>query len=909
MHQQPYQHAENRITRFFACPITSIFVGWATLFCPRGTYQRCKLFTVRLYASVFSVGYALRTVLKPIWLCNPNEVQPKGCKRGAYPTIFALIALVLSGNVYAGDTTRHYQIPAQSLNNALMRFAADSNLELVFSADKVRGLSAVSLDGTMTAAQALTRLLQGSGMTYRFINAHSVTLEQQPGNFRKTAATPEEPQTHNSDEGESQMMPKVTVEEDADNPYSDPNWATDPTNPDYHRPKAGSANRVETPIMQTPMSILVVPGAVLKDQQAVQVGDAIKNVSGTFQGFTQGGFAEDFIIRGFRTNFNNYLDGFRWPASRLTLANAERVEVVKGAAANLYGRIEPGGMINVVTKRPQATPYQAIQQQFGSYDMYRTTVDSTGALNNDGSLLYRANLEYLSDNTFRDFGATERIFLAPSLTWHLSDRTKLDLDFMYTNTDALQDYGVVAGRLTKRPIQIPKNVFLGEPSTDTTSTLLYSTFITLTHQFDDDWKLRTRFSHLNRDTHDVQTYGYDFNDNPADHINDDNGVYGDLFRDYYGAQADSDTFYGTFELSGKFKAWDVEHQVLFGWEGYLSDSTLVTQWDPINFAVSTLNIFRPVYKPTDISTLSTFYQDGSGSNSNGLFFQDQIVLFDKLHILGGGRYDWIEDSGSGFAEASAEEAYKNRTSNSYDQFSPRVGLLYQPWPWLSAFANYSESIGSNNANRGRSGAMLAPETGQQYEIGFKTSLFNDQLTTNFAYYQLTKQNVAVSQPDGFALLFPGVKSEGFELDISGEITEGLRLITSYAYTDAIILKGQDFSGNKFDGNRLFNVPRNAGSVWATYDLPFETLRGLTVGAGTYLQSQKQGDSANSFQLPGWVRLDMMLKYSIPVNQATATLQFNIENLLDHTYYSASGSDFYANVGQPRTFIGSVKVEF
>lgn len=144
----------------------------------------------------------------------------------------------------------------------------------------------------------------------------------------------------------------------------------------------------------------------------------VKNVSGVFPGFTFGGLAEEFMLRGFNTGFVSYRDGFLFPAARLSLANVERVEVVKGAAANLYGRIEPGGMINLITKRPQAQSYYSLNQQFGSYGQYQTLADATGALNKDGTLLYRINFEYLNKGSFRDFGFHERAFVAPH---HLED--------------------------------------------------------------------------------------------------------------------------------------------------------------------------------------------------------------------------------------------------------------------------------------------------------------------------------------------------------------------------------------------------------------------------------------------------------------------------------------------------------
>lgn len=788
----------------------------------------------------------------------------------------AAIALI-SAQAYAEDGKRHFDIPAQPLAGALQQLSAQSGAAMLYAEQSAAGKTSPALQGEYTLEEAVRKLLGGSGLTYSIGADGTVTLKS------------------GSDGSDATMLGTVTVT--GKTGYAE----NDPYNPAYNRSNASSGTRTDTPIMETPISIQVVPRAVIQDQQGVQVGDAIKNVSGVFQGFTFGGFAEEFMIRGFNTAYNNYLDGFRWPASRLTLANAERVEVVKGAAANLYGRIQPGGMINIVTKRPQATPYYALEQQFGSYDLYRTTADATGAINSDGSLMYRINFESLNKNSFRDFAFTDRVFLAPSLTWKVSDRTQFDLDFMYSDEDTLEDYGVVA--FGNRPANIPTSRYLMEPSTDKSNTTLYNTALTLTHAFNDDWKVKARFNHLSRDVVDPQTYPWALDEDPS------SATYGDLTRDYYGVDSNhSDTYFGTVNLTGQFETWGVEHKTLIGWEHYSGNTTLSYLYGSGN----SINIFDPRYRPVNVANIpDRYFQDGRGSNSNGLYFQDQITLFDKLHILGGGRYDWVADVSSGFGEPSAAVAAANRRTNNSERFSPRVGLLYQPWQWLSLYGNYVESLGNANSGTDASGNVFAPEIAEQFEIGFKTAFFDNRLISSFAFYHLNKSNILVSVAGKpFSELVDGARSQGVEIDVSGQVTAGLNLIATYAYTDAIILQGKDFLGNVLDGNRLWNVPRNAGSLWAKYDMQDEALRGLSLGAGVYLQDQKEGDRLNDYQLPGWARVDAMLKYRLPIAKAKTTLQFNVENLLDRDYYSATlGDRFSVNVGQPRTFMGSVKVEF
>ncbi|WP_256361417.1 TonB-dependent siderophore receptor, partial [Methylomonas koyamae] len=296
-----------------------------------------------------------------------------------------LSALTVSTAPYAesdADTLsvkHNYHIGGGSLSQVLSQFATTSGMLFVAEARLTEGKTSAGLDGEYTVEEGFRKLLASTGLSYSISSDKTVTLKiAQPQPQSGTTA-----------------MPAVTVVGTA--VYD----STDPYNEDYRLPNANTATKTDTPIMETPISIQVVPKAVMHDQQAVQLGDAIKNVSGVFQGFSFGGFSETFFIRGFDARNTNYIDGLRWPVSRIPLANAERIEVVKGAAANLYGRIEPGGMINVVTKRPQAMPYYSLEQRFGSYDLFQTLADATGSINGDGSLMYRINFEYLDKNSFR----------------------------------------------------------------------------------------------------------------------------------------------------------------------------------------------------------------------------------------------------------------------------------------------------------------------------------------------------------------------------------------------------------------------------------------------------------------------------------------------------------------------------
>ncbi len=811
--------------------------------------------------------------------------------------IAALACLFLGTAVQAADPApRSFDIPAQSLEGALIAFGTQSGIEVLFNSDTSKDLRSPGVSGTHIPDHALRLLLAGTGLTAKVTSTGAVTIERpiidplaalvaearKPIHYAQvTEPTPDKPQApaKKPEEGPT-TLPEITV------------TASPLDETSYNVQDATTATKTDTPIMETPISIQVVPRAVIEDQQAIQLGDAVKNVSGVFQGFTFGGFGEEFMIRGFNTNFANYLDGFRFPASRIPTANAERIEVVKGAAANLYGRIEPGGLINVVTKRPLATPYYSLQQQFGSFDLYRTTADATGPITSDGSLLYRFNLEYVDRNSFRDFAFTDRIFVAPSLTWNLNDRTQLDLDFRYSDEDTQEDQGVVA--IGNRPANIPISRYLGEPSTDKSNTKLYTTGLTLNHDFTDDWKVRARFVNHNRDVVDRITGGAA--------LDETTGV---LDRSFFGGEDEADDYFGTLDVTGKFSTWGAEHKVLVGWDYYNNSDEVRAFLLP----AGSINIFNPVYgrSGVDLSREQENFFIDQLREWTGVYFQDQITLWDKVHILGGGRYDWAS-FGVGLAfgtDQSLADARANFQEADDERFSPRVGLVYQPWDWLSLYGNYVESLGSPFGSAFSDGTPLPSETAEQYEVGFKTEFLEERLTSTVAFYHLTKQNIPVPIPGTpFSEVIGEARSRGIEVDIAGEVTEGLSLIATYAYTDAEITKDVNNQGN-----RLFNVPRHSGSLWAKYDMQQAPLRGLSLGAGVYLLGQREGDNGNTFQLPGYGRVDALVKYQLPLASSKLSLQFNVENLLDHRYYVAAGGRTSVNPGASRTFIGSIRLEF
>ncbi|MGZ4968246.1 MAG: TonB-dependent siderophore receptor [Methylobacter sp.] len=816
-----------------------------------------------------------------------------------------LIPVALFGvgqNAHAGnaasDQILQFNIPAQSLSNALTRFSADTRLQVLYEGDVADKLQAPALNGTYTPAQALEKLLGGTGLKSRYTNDKTITIEAPTSQNQSNTPT----------------LKAMTVT--GKTGYTD----NDPYNPDYNSTRASSATKTDTPIFDTPVSIQVVPRAVMDDQKNTRIADALENVSGV-RAQPSLGAGMGFIIRGFSTS-NVYRNGLltnEGSFGDFDAGNLENVEVIKGPA-QLYGRTEPGGLISLTTKKPLDTPYYSLEQQFGSYDLYRTQWDAGGPITSDKSLLYRFSGAYQNNNSFRDFVSVDRKSFNPSITWQPTDATDVTVNIEGTEKNAPADFGIPV--IGNRPALIPISRNLGDPNTPLGYTSTVKVGSELNHRFNENWAIHNRFLAS------LASGGTTFV-NPAPAFNAAlalNQSTGLLQRNIFRQFTDQDQYATNLDITGKFDIGKTKHEVLAGFDFYRIFNNYGTdgQWVASNPALP-INIYNP--NPSYGIPQSTFDAAFLKSSSPGLnrsviyngwygaYFQDQITLWDKLHIMGGGRYDWAE-TGRGTAGTFSDAAnLVDGVTRKDEGFSPRVGILYQPWTQLGVYGNWTTSFGANNAPA-VNGKTFAPQIGEQFEAGIKTQLFDKRFLATLAYYHLTKDNILVrdpNSPDPLARIANQQRSQGIELDMTGHVTEALSLIGSYAFTDARILK--DYGGTT-QGNRLNNVPEHSGSLWLKYDLNgYAALKGLSFGVGGVAAGQREGDNANSFQMPGYVRMDAFAAYKWNIKKTRVTTQLNIRNLLDKQYYASTdpNSNVAPNLGvypgAPLTAIGSIRVEF
>ncbi len=641
-----------------------------------------------------------------------------------------------------------------------------------------------------------------------------------------------------------------------------------------------------------PQSIQVIPQEVIRDQQLTRLDEVLRNVSGvTFGGDVQSR-GEEFNIRGF-DNVPILRDGFRRYGSFESfpeVANLERVEVLKGPASILYGEIQPGGLINLVSKKPLAEPFYEVELQVGNRGFVRPRIDISELLTDDGRLRYRLNALYRTGDSFRGFDQEdERLFIAPVVSWN-SDRTDLTVSLEFTDDKRPADNGLpVVG---DRVVDVPRDRITNEPDDKIESQYL-SVGYDLEHRFNDSWKLRNAFRY--------SSYNYDYNVLAYD-LGDFDEETATLNR-FFASQDGQDKNYALqTNLIGKFATGSIAHTLLFGVDLSRNEERIVSAVGD----TTPLNVFNPVYRQfpkPDEDTIPSFGGDEIDTDRLGIYLQDQISLLDNLKLLAGLRYDTVEQKTvniPGFATSSGEQ------TQNYDALTPRVGIVYQPIEEVSLYASYSRSFNPNTETT-ISGDPFEPEEGEGYEVGVKAQLLEDKLFATLAYFDITKQNVVVTDPN-FALASIATgeqQSRGVELDVAGEVLPGWNIIAAYAYIDAEVTANE--LNPAIVGNKLFNVPKHSASLWTTYEIQSGNLQGLGFGVGFNYVGEREGDLDNSFQVDSYFLTNAAIFY----RRDNWRFALNFKNLFDVNYIkSVENSRSSANLpGEPFTVIGSVSVEF
>lgn len=759
-----------------------------------------------------------------------------------------------------------FAIAAQPLPQALSEFSRVTGLSVVYTDEAPYDLKAPAVSGQLSANDALNRLLAGSGYRFRALDGSTLTLERLPT--------------------DTLSLTDTTVTGQA-------------ASTSYQPTPVASIGRTDTPVLETPQSIVTVPAQALRDQKPRNLDDALGNISGVTQANTLGGTQDAVMKRGFGDNRDGSImrDGLPSVLGRNLTATADHVEVLKGPASLLYGIQDPGGIVNVVSKKPQLQQYNAVTLRGSTYAHGKqgsgAQIDTTGALG-ESNLAYRLIVDHQDENYWRNFGQQRETLVAPSLAWFGEDTT-VNLSYEHREFKTPFDRGTAIDPRTNKPLDIPRTRRLDEPFniTEGRSDL---TRLDVEHRIDDAWKAHFAYG-WTRET-------YDDNQARVTKVNSN----GTLTRrtDATRGAVSSDSF-ATAGLNGDLQLGGFRHEVTFGID---SEKRKIYRADLIRDTKNTtFDYLDPVYGQISPATaVSPGDSDQTDKlRSDSLFVQDSWHLDDHWILVAGGRYQMYDQY------AGRGRPFKANTDISGQKWVPRAGVIYKINDEMSLYGSYTQSFKPNSTIAPLStgeviDSAIQPEEATSWEIGGKLDI-PGRVTANLAFFDIRKRNVMVTQLDanGDSRVSTAgkVRSYGAELDVTGQLSEHWNLIGSYAWLDAEVTEDP-----VLEGNRLQNVAKETASLAAVYDAG--SIFGgdsLRLGGGPRYVGKRAGDPANSFELPSYTVTDAFASYDTKLGGHNVGFQFNVKNLFDREYYPSAANNLYVAVGEPRQFEISTTVEF
>jgi len=649
------------------------------------------------------------------------------------------------------------------------------------------------------------------------------------------------------------------------------------TNPEYRTPDT-TALKIDAPLRDIPQTIDVIPSQVMRDQRALSLQDAVKNVAGIGMA-TGDGQRDQFVIRGNIAYGDLFIDGVRDDALYFRdLSNIERIEILKGPASVLYGRGSSGGLINRVSKKP-GTEGGEIVLSYGSWDDKRGEID-LGHVFTDNDVAVRLTSAIERSDSYRDQGFLKREAIAPSVLFAPSERTRILLQADYLRDRRLTDNGIPA--FQGRPVDVPASTYYGAANgrdVDFSQSEVWSTTATLDHEFSDTLRLHNAFRY------------YDYT---LDRQNTIPNIVNEAARTVTLNRQSTDRaehgWFNQLELSGTFSTGPLEHKLLLGFEAG-RQSKYELRIDRANIA--TVDLFNPVLPVLPLAVSGNPSTNRTGVYKTlGFYAQDMIALGEHWKVLAGLRYDRFRQ------EVHQRIAGQPDLARTDTFWSPRIGLVWQPTPTQSYYASWNKSYQPSGETfaLSASSADIAPEKTINREIGAKFDLLDGKLSATISAFNLKRSDIKATDPVLLRVVPVGVqRTRGIEASAQLELAEGWQAIASYAYLDARITKSPALdSGVPIQGNRPTLTPTHSASLWLMRN--FGDRFGL--GGGVNYVGDRQANLANTVVLPEYLTADAMAWARLGKFKA----QLNIRNIFDRDYIvSAHGTVGNLNMpGAPRS---------
>jgi iron complex outermembrane recepter protein len=656
--------------------------------------------------------------------------------------------------------------------------------------------------------------------------------------------------------------------------------------------------------MDLPQASSVVTSETLTNQQVNSISEILKNANGVYIMGTTGGYQEEIASRGFSLSSNNtFKNGIRYfNGMSVETSGLERVEFLKGSAAMLFGNVAPGGVLNLVTKKPKYDFGGEVGFRFGSFNTIKPTLDIYGALNKKKTAAFRINGSYEKADSFRDYVSSERYYVNPSFEFKLSDRTKLLIETDYTNDSRTPDFG--GGVINYEIVDIPRSRFLGVTWGKYDSEQ-FSNTITLTHNINSNWSV----NFING----IRYYKTELFSSSRPNTGGLIGADGEWTRNIQKAKSKDNYFTQQANLNGLFAIGKTQHNFLFGAdvENY---KTYSTRYNNVN-GYDTINIFED-YNPSNEATipnptLNTITT--SPVSRFGIYAQDLVTLTEKWKVLAGIRYSYQDTESSVYSEADQSTAPS--TNNYDDAFSPKVGLIFQPTKKHTLFATYSNSFDVNSGTD-VNGNALKPSVIDQFEVGIKNKLFNEKVQANITAYQIDNNNLAqISLANGntnssIKELAGSIRSNGIELDLSATPFKGFDVIAGYSFNETKYVESNTY----VEGSLLRYNPKNTANLSFNYALETGKLKGINLGlintyfgeryAGRSTQVTTENDVRRLIYLKDYIQVDATLGYTFK----KFSIRAKLSNLFNELNFNAH-DDNSLNPIAPRNYSVALNYKF
>ncbi len=685
--------------------------------------------------------------------------------------------------------------------------------------------------------------------------------------------------------------------------------------------QSATATKTDTPIQKVPQSISVVTAEEMALHQPKSVKEALSYTPGVAVGTRGASNTYDYlIIRGFAADGqsqNNYLNGLKMQGNFYNDAvidpyMLERAEVMRGPVSVLYGKSNPGGLLNMVSKRPTTEPLKEVQFKMGTDSLFQTGFDFSDALDDDGVYSYRLTGLARSANAQQQGAEEQRYAIAPSFTWRPDDKTNFTFLSYFQNEPETGYYGWLPkeGTVSKLPngSRLPTDFNEGADN-NTYSRNEKMVGYSFDHEFNDTFTVRQNLRYAQNKVSQKSVYGYGMCSDPLYTKDPANSPCASipqsdwdhtLTRQYVDDNEKLQNFSVDTQLQSTFATGSLDHTLLTGVD-YMRMRNDINSWFGWAGSVAPSDIYNLDRSDFDFGSHpgpGAAYRVLNKQEQTGLYAQDQMQ-WDKVLVTLGGRYDW------------AKQDSLNRVSGVLDsrddrQFTWRGGVNYLFDNGVTPYFSYSESF-EPNSQVGESGNIFAPSKGKQYEAGVKYVPSDRPIVLTGAVYQLTKTNNLMADPNGSIWSVEGgeIRSRGVEIEAKAALSASVNVVGSYTYTDA-----EYTTDTNYKGNTPAQVPKHMASLWGDYTLYDGALSGLTLGTGVRYTSSSYGDPANSFKVGSYTLVDALVRYDLArVDMAGSNVALHVNNLFDREYVASCFNTYGCFWGAERQVVATATFRF